>query len=183
MSVEVIHYKNNLLGHRILLGQQPLYFLCLILSSPSLLGIGISPSGQRLCKKENACCAVAYILVVLILNAVLFGAESFAEVGKKLNRLFIHANNGIVFVIWATVYLKHILHRGHKSGTVFRGIHQHFFRLGLNSSLLRNHQNIRKPTFERPVWYHTSARKSVKNPQKACTGVRADVQEGDSAGI
>ena len=120
MSVEVIHYKNNLLGHRILLGQQPLYFLCPILSSPSLLGIGISPSGQRLCKKEDACCAVADILVVLILNAVLFGAKSFAEVGKKLNRLFIHANNWIVFVIWATVYLEHILHSGHESGTVFR---------------------------------------------------------------
>ena len=115
MSVEVIHYKNNLLGHRILLGQQPLYLLCPILSSPSLLGVGISPSGQRLCKKENACCAVADILVVLILNAVLFGAESFAEVGKKLNRLFIHANNGIVFVIWATVYFKHVFHRSHKS--------------------------------------------------------------------
>ena len=83
ISVEVIHYKNNLLGHRILLGQQPLYLLCPILSSPSLLGVGISPSGQRLCKKENACCAVADILVVLILNAVLFGAESFAKVGKN----------------------------------------------------------------------------------------------------
>ena len=120
MGVEVIHSKNNLLGHRILLGQQPLYLLCPILSSPSFLGVGRSPSDQRLCKKENACCAVANILVVLILNAVLFGAESFAEVGKKLNRLFIHANNGIVFVIWATVYLKHILHRDHKSGIVFR---------------------------------------------------------------
>ena len=89
MGVEVIHYKNNLFGHRILLGQQPLYLLCPILSSPSFLGVGRSPAGQRLCKKENACCAVANILVVLMLNAVLFGAESFAEVGKKLNRLFI----------------------------------------------------------------------------------------------
>ena len=47
----------------------------------------------------------------------------------------------------------------------------------------RNHHNIRKPPFERPVWYHTSARKSVKNPPKACAGVRADVQEGETSGI
>ena len=120
MSVEVIHYKNNLLSRRILLGQQPLYLLCPILSSPSFLSVSISPSGQRFRKKENTCCAVADILVILILNAILFGAESFAKVGKKLDRLFIHANNGIVFVIWTTVYLKHILHRGNKSGTVFR---------------------------------------------------------------
>ena len=112
MGVEVIHYKNNLLGHRIL--------LCPILSSPSFLSVSISPSGQRFRKKENTCCAVADILVILILNAILFGAESFAKVGKKLDRLLIHANNGIVFVIWATVYFKHILHRGNKSGTVFR---------------------------------------------------------------
>ena len=46
-KVEVIHYKNNLLGHRILLGQQPLYLLCPILSSPSFLSVSISPSGQR----------------------------------------------------------------------------------------------------------------------------------------
>ena len=96
------------------------HLLCPILSSPSFLSVGISPSGQRFRKKENTCCAVADILVVLILNAILFGAESFAEVGKKPDRLFIHANSGIVFVIGATVYFKHVFHRSHKSGTVFR---------------------------------------------------------------
>ena len=83
MSVEVIHYKNNLLSRRILFCQQPIYLLCPILSSPSFLGVGISPTSQRLCKKENTYCAVADILVILILNAILFGAESFAKVGKN----------------------------------------------------------------------------------------------------
>ena len=137
MGVEVIHYKNNLLGHRILLGQQPLYLLCPILSSPSFLSVSISPSGQRFRKKENTCCAVADILVILILNAILFGAESFAEVGKKLDRLFIHANNGIVFVIWATVYFKHVFHRSHKSGTVFRRNTPAFLQVRLKFVFLR----------------------------------------------
>ena len=83
MSVEVIHYKNNLLSRRILFYQQPIYLLCPILSSPSFLSVSISPSGQRFRKKENTCCAVADILVILILNAILFGAESFAKVGKN----------------------------------------------------------------------------------------------------
>lgn len=56
MGVEVIHYKNNLLGHRILLGQQPLYLLCPILSSPSLLGVGISPSRPQ----KRHCVPVEY---------------------------------------------------------------------------------------------------------------------------
>ena len=77
------------------------------------------------------------ILVVLILNAILFGAESFAEVGKTLDRLFIDANNGIVFVIWATVYFKHILHRGNKSGTVFRRNAPAFLQVRLKFVLLR----------------------------------------------
>ena len=83
MSVEVIYYKNNLLSRRILFCQQPIYLLCPILSSPSFLGVGIYPTSQRLCKKENTCYAVADILVILILNAILFGAESFAKVGKN----------------------------------------------------------------------------------------------------
>ena len=142
MSVEVIHYKNNLLSRRILFCQQPIYLLCPILSSPSFLGVGISPTSQRLCKKENTCCAVADILVVLILNAILFGAESFAEVGKKLNRPFIHANNGIVFVIWTTVYLKHILHRGNKSGTVFRRNAPAFLQVRLKFVFLRMFETV-----------------------------------------
>ena len=64
-----------------------------------------------------------------------------------------------------------------------RGTAGEYIKFTYTESPLRNHQNIRKPTCERPVWYYTSARKSVKNPAKACTGVRTDVQEGDSAGI
>ena len=120
MSVEVIHYKNNLFCRRILFSQQPLDLLCPILSGSSLLGIGISPSGQRFSKEENTRCTVTDILVVLVLNAILLGAESFAEVGKKLDRLFIHAYNGVIFVICPAVYLEHILHCGHKRSTVFR---------------------------------------------------------------
>ena len=142
MSVEVIHYKNNLLSRRILFCQQPIYLLCPILSSPSFLGVGISPTSQRLCKKENTCCAVADILVILILNAILFGAESFAEVGKKPDRLFIHANNGIVFVIWATVYFKHVFHRSHKSGTVFRRNAPAFLQVRLKFVFLRMFETV-----------------------------------------
>ena len=83
MSVEVIHYKNNLLSRRILFCQKPIYLLCPILSSLSFLSVSISPSGQRFRKKENTCCAVADILAASILNAIIFGAESFAKVGKN----------------------------------------------------------------------------------------------------
>ena len=51
------------------------------------------------------------------------------------------------------------------------------------SLLLNRPKKTRTPPFEWSVWYHTSAREREQNPQKAYTGVRADVQEGDSAGI
>ena len=109
------------------------HLLCPIMSSPSFLSVGISPSGQRFRKKEITCCAVADILVVLILNAILFGAESFAEVGKKPDRLFIHANNGIVFVIWRLYTSSTSSIAATKAALCSGGIHQHFFRSGLNS--------------------------------------------------
>ena len=66
-----------------------------------------------------------------------FWSGILCESRQKLNRLFIHANNGIVFVIWTTVYLKHILHRGNKSGTVFRRNAPAFLQVRLKFVFLR----------------------------------------------
>ena len=83
-----------------------------------LLHIRVSPPRQRLCEKKDTRCTVADILVILVTNAIPFGTETFTEICKELDLFFIHTNDRVRLVIRTAIYLKHVLHCGHKCGVL-----------------------------------------------------------------
>ena len=119
MSVQIVTYKDNLFRIGILLVKKPLDHLRPVNSGSPFSGVGKTPSSEWFGKQKDATRAVPDIFIVLVSNARTFGCKAISCLFKKLDGLFVHTYYRTTFIVRATVYLKDILHRCHKSCAMF----------------------------------------------------------------
>lgn len=98
VRVQVVAHHYYFLRIRVYLICEPFHLSCPVNLRPVLQGCCMSKTCKRLRKQKYAACAIADVFTILSHGAIAF-AMPFAGFPQQLQRLFVHADNGIPLVI------------------------------------------------------------------------------------
>jgi len=103
VRVKVVDNEFDFQSVREVYRQQILDFMRPINSCSLFARVGICPPCQGLRENENGASPHADILIVDFLNAARLHRDRFTAFSQQLIRLFVHANNGTISVIWQMI--------------------------------------------------------------------------------
>lgn len=83
----------------------------------------LTPAGEWFAKHENRSRAVALVFVVDTLGMIFARRDWLTRFVDQLHRLFVHANDGLGWVVRFFIGFQHIFHVRHELGVAFRGDH------------------------------------------------------------
>ena len=114
MRIEVIHYKDDLLGVGVHPIDQIFYLICPINCCTMLMHTNVVPASKGFYKSEDAAGPLSYILGIHFLIVTGTHCPGFSGFSKKLIRLFVHTDNRDIRIIGKFIQIKDIFHAGYE---------------------------------------------------------------------
>lgn len=119
MGIEVVHYKDDFLSIRVHDIHEIFDLLRPVDGCTVLPHAYMVRPAKRLHKSKYADCSISDVFGIRFAVAPRYHRQGLPGLAQKLVRLFIHADNGTLWVIRKLIYIKDILHTGYEFRVFF----------------------------------------------------------------